>query len=169
MPDDDDDVAVPSDVEHDANGDDDPVAEGEEPLPQKKEVSEKMANSSKFSSLCVALEAVWKAKSSQPVDKRLARVLPPKALAAMANSDPPESIFPIFRLLLPTMDTRMTFVGESKVAEMYSGLLNLSKVSNFLFRATRVRPPVRRRSILILASRNQEREECSLTITTPVW
>lgn len=135
MPDNDDDEDQPlgtNNIEDDDNAatpDDDPVAEGEAPAPpQRVKVAETMANSSKFAPLCLALETVWKAGKTQPLEKRLARLLPPKALAAMTQADPPESIFPIFRLLLPSMDTRMTFVGESKVADMYSGLLNLSKV-----------------------------------------
>jgi DNA ligase N terminus len=118
---------------------DDPVAEGDEPPKPKLEPSEQKASSMKFFTLCVALEAVWKAgvqKKKWSDVQKLWKVLPPKFLHWLdtpSNDDDgrPESIFPILRLLLPEKDGSRQFqMAESTLGVMYGSALAFAVQSN---------------------------------------
>lgn len=122
---------------------DEPVGEGEEPSPPRLEPSYDKANAIKFFTFCSGLEAVWQAthrnkskKQKGPTDEdKLCKILPPKVLAyldiPLEGSDRPESIFPIFRLLMPDRDSSRQFkIAEKKIALMYASVLGLSKSSH---------------------------------------
>jgi hypothetical protein len=122
---------------------DEPVGEGEEPPRPKPEPSYAKANAIKFYTFCSGLEAVWQAthrtknktKKGPSDEEKLKKILPPKVLAYLdtpsEGSDKPESIFPIFRLLMPDRDSSRQFrVAEKKLAVMYAGVLGLSKNSD---------------------------------------
>lgn len=125
----------------DERADEEPVGEGEQPPPPKPKPSYAKANSTKFFKLCSALEAVWQAtnrkdkKKKGPTDEeKLRKILPPKVLAYLdkpsEGSDKPESIFPIFRLLMPDRDSsRQFWVKEKQIAQMYTSAFGLPKNS----------------------------------------
>jgi len=124
----------------DERADEEPVAEGEEPPPPKPEPSYAKANSVKFYQICSGLEAVWQASNRSkkklkcPEEDKLKKILPVKVLKWLdepsEGSDRPESVFPIYRLLLPERDSSRQFnVKEKIIAQLYAGLLGLSKTS----------------------------------------
>lgn len=120
--------------------DDDPVAEGEEHRMPKPEPSEEKANSTKFYTLCLAMEQVWEAsvKNKKWSDlQKLWKILPPKVLSWLSEpiegSNRPESVFPIMRLLLPDKDGSRQFqLAESTLGLLYGGALGLSQQSHKL-------------------------------------
>ena len=123
--------------------DDEPVGEGEGPPPPKPEPSYALANAYKFYTFCMRLEFVWQKMHglSKPLFKsqkqkdlsdedKLGRILPKEYLeqfdAHSKCSDKPESIFPIFRLLMPDRDSsRQCNVKESTIARMYADAFGL--------------------------------------------
>jgi hypothetical protein len=112
---------------------DDPVAEGEEVPPPRPVPSEAKAGSTKFYTICLALEKVWQNKKWDDLQK-LRAILPPKYLVWLdtpsEGSDRPESIFPIFRLLIPDKDGSRQFqMAENNLAKLYAGALELSSSS----------------------------------------
>jgi DNA ligase N terminus len=118
--------------------DDDPVAEGETPAAPKPEPSEDRASSTKFHTICTAMEKVWEAgvKHKKWSDlQKMWTILPPKYLewlrVPMEGSDRPESIFPIFRLLMPDKDGSRQFqMAESTLGMLYGSALGLSNQSH---------------------------------------
>jgi len=125
----------------DGYGLEDPVAEGEDPVPPRPEPSYKKANSVKFFTICSALEKIQQNSASKKKNKKkwsdeqkLHMLLPPKFLASLdtpsEGSDKPESIFPIMRLLIPDKDSsRFHGIKESVFSKIYIGALGLSKKS----------------------------------------
>lgn len=111
----------------------DPVAEGDEQPPPKPVPSEAKASSIKFYTICFALEKVWRNKKWSDLEK-LRTLLPPKFLdwlnTPSEGSDRPESIFPIYRLLIPDKDvSRQLQMAEHYLAKTYAGALELSNTS----------------------------------------
>ena len=117
--------------------DEDPVAEGEEPPPPKPEPSQVKASSIKFYTICQAVEKVWEAgikNKKWSDDQKLCTILPPAFLKGLdtpsKDGDRPESIFPIFRLLMPDKDGSRQFqMAEKILAAIYAGALELSQTS----------------------------------------
>jgi DNA ligase N terminus len=120
-------------IEWDNN--DDPVAEGDEPLPPKPEPSIVKASSTKFLSLCKGLETVCRKirkgdRSLSEVEK-LKSILKPEYLqwlaAPPAIGQPPESAFPVLRLLLPEKDGSRSFQMKEKIlGKMYADAFGYS-------------------------------------------
>jgi DNA ligase N terminus len=125
---------------------DDECAEGEDPFPARLEPSEAAVNKVPFRTICFGLEAIWleqggggggggstnkQKKQRRSDEEKLNLLLPVKMLAAFdrASRKPgarPESLFPLYRLLLPHMDTRRILMGESKLADVYTAALLLA-------------------------------------------
>jgi DNA ligase N terminus len=115
--------------------DDDPVAEGEEEQDEtgqrrRLEPSFKFHGESKFSGLCKRLEYISRRKhdkKKRAISKQdmLNILIPPRLFeeekARMsAGVEPPESIFPMLRLLYPEKDgSRCMGMKEAKLAEAY--------------------------------------------------
>jgi DNA ligase N terminus len=142
--DDEDDMKIQGDDEHDMgrneeeDRDDDPVAEGDEPIAPKPEPSYAKASATKFFSICKGLEVVCrhyrKRQYMSDVDK-LKTILKPEYLNWLSkpeplsedshsidrpSSPPPESIFPLLRLLLPDKDGSRSFLMKEKmIGKMY--------------------------------------------------
>lgn len=129
-----DDNDADDDFIHDRN-DEDPVAEGEDPVPPKPEPSYAKASETKFFSICKGLEVVCrnnrKRKYMSDVDK-LKTILKPEYLHWLSQQSsspdnggddqqqPPESIFPLLRLLLPDKDGSRSFLMKEKmIGKMY--------------------------------------------------
>jgi len=139
---DEDDVYEDDDLsdEYEEGIDEEPVGEGELPPPPKLQPSYKKANEEKFYSLCRKLEMVWQAshkkkKKKIPDFEKLNQILPVNILHALdkageENNQQPESIYPIYRLLMPDKDTSRRFrIAEKVLAQMYGGALGLTKTS----------------------------------------
>ncbi|GKY98953.1 hypothetical protein MPSEU_000851100 [Mayamaea pseudoterrestris] len=116
--------------------DDDPDAEFDAPpmAEETVEPSYKLANKLSFFDFAKKLEdiSVMRSRSQQ---ERLAYLLPPKLLHYFKPSDdpskPPESIYPLLRLLMPGKDGhRGNFnVKEAKLARAYGEAFNLPETS----------------------------------------
>lgn len=108
---------------------DDPVAEGDDPVAPKPEPSYSKASETKFFSICKGLEIVCKNNRKRDrhfseVDK-LKTILKPEYLSWLAEpkgvGEPPESLFPVLRLLLPDKDGSRSFqMKEKTLAKMYT-------------------------------------------------
>jgi len=86
----------------DDNGTDEPEAELDAPPPPRPEPSYAMANEMSFSKLCQKLERIWNLRTKNEegtADEKLIYLLPPKQLEKLRQRYPPESMYPIFRLL----------------------------------------------------------------------
>jgi hypothetical protein len=101
-----------------------------EPIPP----STSLADAMPFSRLVQRMENVWQAtlkknsQSSPSIEDRLKYLLPPKEVRMfLTKTNPRQTIFPIFRLLLPHIDTRQIFLKESKIALMYIAHFNLDR------------------------------------------
>jgi DNA ligase N terminus len=114
---------------------DDPVAEGDEPYLPKPEPSIKKASSTKFLSLCKGLETVCriirKRERSMSEVEKLKTILKPEYLQWLAQppptGEPPESAFPVLRLLLPEKDGSRSFQMKEKIlGKMYADAFGYS-------------------------------------------
>lgn len=122
--------------EKEDNNSDDPVAEGEEPADKLPDPSMKLHGENKFSNLCKLLEHICKRKSnkSRTFTKQamLEKLFPPKLFEienarleaffqSPGDQPPPESIFPMLRLLYPDKDgSRSLGMQEGKLADAVS-------------------------------------------------
>ena len=137
----------------DNDGDDsdqeDPVAEGDEaPAQAPFQPSYEKANSLRFFDVCKRLEYLWrvrrhgkKLKTKPTTVSQLKAILPPQLLAHLANSNSdnsgllqssmsPQSIFPLFRLLMPEKDSSRSFLmKETELAKAYAAAFNLPPTS----------------------------------------
>jgi DNA ligase N terminus len=122
-------------LEEDAGGDESDVVDDEgSTLAPPQEPSFSAANSYPFGRLVKRLEEVWNItfntkKGEQPsLTDRLKWLMPPKEIAKFKTAtNPPQSIYPIYRLLLPEIDTRQVFLKEAKIAAMYIAYYSLGK------------------------------------------
>jgi hypothetical protein len=113
--------------------DDDPYAEGDDPVAVKaKEPSYKNANAIPFFFVCKKMEHLWqmrgktgkKVKYKPNEEQKLLFFLPPKLMQSLAkpksDDQTPESIFPLFRLLMPAQDaSRSVMMKERLLAKIY--------------------------------------------------
>ena len=145
-----------NDQDPDAEGDDTLLEEREgssehDTHPVTVEPSFALANSASFYKLCWRMEQLWKLKTQTHTHKKRKRrvteidklqlLLPPKLLQQFgsqaqaqaqapqsSNSSPPQSIFPLLRLLCPEFDGSRSFgLQESKLAKLYSQAMALPK------------------------------------------
>lgn len=108
---------------------DEEAAEGEEPIPNRPEPSEARTNQLLFRDICARLETIWSAKGrTKPDAKKLNLLIPSKMLADLCGNR--ESVFPLYRLLLPHMDARRYNMGEGRLAEIYATALLLAPSSD---------------------------------------
>lgn len=119
--------------------DDDPVAEGETEM----EPSYVKANAIPFFELVTRLETLHQGirqKRRLKDPEKLQYLLPPRLLEYLRSHDPgqpPESIFPLYRLLVPEKDTsRFITMKESALTDLYSKAFDLvpddvQKLKNF--------------------------------------
>jgi hypothetical protein len=125
------------DEEKEDDEDQDPVAEGETLPPAPPEPSYEKANGIKFFDLCKRLDYLWQlrrdksslTKKVADIDKKKA-LLPPRLLQYLsepsAEGAPPESIFPLFRLLMPYKDSSRSFLmKESALVKAYIAAFSL--------------------------------------------
>jgi hypothetical protein len=131
-----------SEVDHDGSSyteenveydiDDDPCAEGDDPVAVKPvDPSYKNANAIPFFFVCKKMEHLWqmrgktgkKVKYKPNEEQKLLFFLPPKLMQSLAkpNDDrTPESIFPLFRLIMPAQDSsRSVMLKERLLAKIY--------------------------------------------------
>lgn len=113
--------------------DDDPYAEGDDPVAVKPtEPSYKNANAIPFFFVCKKMEHLWqmrgktgkKVKYKPNEEQKLLYFLPPKLMQSLAKSNDddrtPESIFPLFRLIMPAQDSsRSVMLKERLLAKIY--------------------------------------------------
>jgi hypothetical protein len=116
-----------------------PVAEGEEDalsggrLNQWEEPSYAKCNAIPFATLVARLEGLRQGQQSHHSWKdsdRIQRLLPARLVeylrAPLQEGGKPESIFPLYRLLMPDKDSsRLVFLKESLLADMYIGAFDL--------------------------------------------
>lgn len=108
---------------------DEEAAEGEDPVPTRPEPSEARINELLFFDICKRLEKIWSAKGrTKPDVKKLDLLIPFKMLDDFCGSG--ESVFPLYRLLLPHMDARRYNMGEGRLAEIYATALFLANTSD---------------------------------------
>ena len=127
--------------EDDSENDQDPVAEGEtQPENEKVEPSYEKASAIPFFEVCRRLEKLWQLRRDRGRFKKIAEIdklkalLPPKMIDYLGTPKhpgaPPESLFPLFRLLMPEKDSsRMFLMKESALLKAYTGAFNLSPSS----------------------------------------
>lgn len=124
-------------LQRDDDGDgDEPLAEGEVPVPRADmEPSYAKCNAIPFHTLCERMESLLQNArtnnhSLKEVD-RLERLLPARLIEYLRTTQrgcPPESIFPLFRLLMPENDSsRFISMKESLLADMYVEAFNLQE------------------------------------------
>jgi hypothetical protein len=113
--------------------DDDPYAEGDDPAAAKPiEPSYKNANAIPFFFVCKKMEHLWemrgktgkKVKYKPNEEQKLLYFLPPKLMQSLAkpsdDQKTPESIFPLFRLIMPAQDSsRSVMLKERLLAKIY--------------------------------------------------
>jgi DNA ligase-4 len=122
--------------------DDDPDAEGDDPVAAKPpEPSYKKANAIPFFVVCKKMEDLWqlkgrngkKPKYKPNEEQKLRHFLPPKlmqSLAESADGRTNESIFPLFRLLMPDQDaSRRVMLKEALLANIYGEAFGMPKGS----------------------------------------
>jgi DNA ligase N terminus len=122
-------------IDNNNNNVDEEAAEGEQPIAPRLEPSEARINRLYFRDICMRLEMISGVKGRKRSDEeKLDHLIPAKMLQALdqASREPgarPESLFPLYRLLLPDMDTRRFNMGEGKLADMYVTTLMLAPTS----------------------------------------
>lgn len=101
-------------------------AEGEEPQPEEVEPSEEnFGKKIKFYKICEALEKISTRSSTRPIplEKKLMNLLPARGIKMLKQTEPgapPESPFPLIRLLCPDKDaSREYFIKHSTLAKAY--------------------------------------------------
>jgi hypothetical protein len=112
--------------------DDDPYAEGDDPVAVKPtEPSYKNANGLPFFIACKQMEFLWQLRGKtgknqkyKPTEEqKLLQFLPPKLMRALAkpsDDQTPESLFPLFRLIMPAQDaSRSVMLKERLLAKIY--------------------------------------------------
>ena len=130
-----------ADEEGSGHEEQDPEAEGDAVVPLTPP-SFAIANSLPFPKIADRMEQLYKLKTTNlPKDKRpkekdkLEVLLPPKILAKIRSPhhDPPESIYPLLRLLMPDMDSSRTLaIKEMTLAKLYARALQMSDASALL-------------------------------------
>jgi DNA ligase N terminus len=135
------------DFSNDGPAVDDPVAEGDDPIVPRPQPSYAKASETKFFSICKGLEIVCKNnrkrdRTMSEVEK-LKTILKPEYLKWLAEpkgaNEPPESVFPVLRLLIPEKDGSRSFqMKERTLGKMYAdafcfnpGTLKYNKLLQF--------------------------------------
>lgn len=126
--DDDDGLLLPADDDNDKDrnfydDDEEPEAEGDEHVIEEIEPSEENFGKIKFYQICKCLESITKQKKPVPLPKKLKFLLPPKSIQKLKEvgpGSPPQTPFPLIRLLCPDKDaSRDYFVKHKTLARAY--------------------------------------------------